>query len=76
MDDRLGSDLASLRIDRKAPAPSSGRAVRWAAGLVIVVAVAIAAWKIGAPAVEARVFKTVDAAPQEWFGHVRLYGTG
>ncbi|HTQ46500.1 MAG TPA: efflux RND transporter periplasmic adaptor subunit [Polyangiaceae bacterium] len=58
MDDRLGSDLASLRIDRKAAAPSSGRALKWVAGALIVVAVALAAWKMGAPAVEARVFKT------------------
>ena len=29
-----------------------------------------------APLHEARVFYTVDAAPQQWFGHVRLYGTG
>ncbi len=58
MDDRLGSDLASLRIDRKAAAPSSGRALKWVAGALIVVAIALAAWKMGAPAVEARVFKT------------------
>jgi RND family efflux transporter MFP subunit len=58
MDDRLGSDLASLRIDRKAAAPSSGRALKWVAGVLIVVAIALAAWKMGAPAVEARVFKT------------------
>ena len=28
------------------------------------------------PSHEARVFKTINAAPQQWFGHVGLYGTG
>ncbi len=81
MDDRLGSDLASLRIDRKAAPPSSGRALKWAAGVIVVGAVGIAAWKMGAPAVEARVFKTEVAltevsvvSPAQ--AQVRLTSTG
>lgn len=58
MDDRLGSDLASLRIDRKAPPPSSGRALKWAGAVAIIGALAVGGWRMAAPAVEARVFKT------------------
>jgi RND family efflux transporter MFP subunit len=60
MDDRLSSDLASLRIDRHAPARTGGggRAVRWIAGLVATVAVAFLAWRYALPALETKVFKT------------------
>lgn len=60
MDDRLSSDLASLRIDRneRPPSPSSVRAVRWLIAMAVVGAAGIAAWHVGAPMVEARLFKT------------------
>jgi HlyD family secretion protein len=58
MDDELTSDLASLRIDRHTPPKSSGRALRWIVGLAVVGGAAVAAWHVGAPMVEARVFKT------------------
>jgi HlyD family secretion protein len=58
MDDRVSNDLASLRIDRHGPPPSSGRALRWLAALVLVGALGFAGWKVGVPALEARVFQT------------------
>jgi HlyD family secretion protein len=60
MDDRLSSDLASLRIDRneRPPSPSSARAVRWLITLGLVGAAATAAWHVVAPLVEAKLFKT------------------
>lgn len=61
MNDRLASDLASLRIDRGRP-PSSGaahrRSLRWAVWIAAVAAGAAVAWHFGVPALEARVFKT------------------
>jgi RND family efflux transporter MFP subunit len=64
MNDRLASDLASLRIDRapRPPSSSSGsrsrRVVRWVA-VVASVGIAIAlGWRIGVPLVEAKLFKT------------------
>jgi RND family efflux transporter MFP subunit len=58
MDDRLTSDLASLRIDR-APRPRAGRkAVLWIAALALAGAGGYAVWRVAAPAVEARLFKT------------------
>jgi RND family efflux transporter MFP subunit len=82
MNDRLGSDLASLRIDRSSPrSSSSGRALKWAAAVVVVGGIAMIAWKMGAPAVEARVFKTEVAltevsvvSPAQ--AQVRLTSTG
>ena len=58
MDDRVSNDLASLRIDRQRPPPSSGRALRWMAALVLVGALGFVGWKVGMPALEARVFQT------------------
>jgi RND family efflux transporter MFP subunit len=58
MDDRLSNDLASLRIDRNEPPRSSGRALRWVAGVLVVGALGVAAWRVGMPAIEARVFQT------------------
>ncbi len=58
MDDRLSSDLASLRIDRAARPRSGGRAVRWIGGAAIGAASAFAAWRSVAPALEASFFKT------------------
>src|ERR1019366_8213788 len=58
MDDRVSNDLASLRIDRHGPPPSSGRALRWLAALVLVGALGFAGGKGGVPALEARVFQT------------------
>src|SRR5580704_5867470 len=60
MDDRLSSDLASLRIDRneRPPSPSSAGAVRWLIGTAVVAAAAFAAWHVAAPMVEAKLFKT------------------
>jgi len=61
MDDRLSSDLASLRIDRNERPPSSsspGRAVRWIVGVVVFGVVAAGAWHLAEPLVEAQLFKT------------------
>ncbi|HLK36160.1 MAG TPA: efflux RND transporter periplasmic adaptor subunit [Polyangiaceae bacterium] len=58
MDDRIVSDLASLRIDRQERPPSSGRALRWLLALLVTGAVAVAAWRIALPMFEARVFST------------------
>jgi RND family efflux transporter MFP subunit len=60
MDDRLSSDLASLRIDRNEPPPSSSsmRVVRWFLGTALVVGAALGAWHVAAPMVEAKLFKT------------------
>jgi RND family efflux transporter MFP subunit len=58
MDDRLASDLASLRIDR-ATRPRSGRAARVLVGLALLTAIVVVGWRVGAPVVEAKLFKTV-----------------
>lgn len=60
MNDRLSSDLASLRIDRSAPAHASGagRTVRWIALVAVVGIAGVVAWRVAAPSVEARIFKT------------------
>jgi RND family efflux transporter MFP subunit len=60
MDDRLSSDLASLRIDRneRPPSPSSARAFRWLIGTAVVAGSGLAAWHVAAPMVEAKLFKT------------------
>jgi HlyD family secretion protein len=60
MDDRLTSDLASLRIDRGArpPVSASGRLMRWIVGLGIAGGVLVAGWRVGMPIVEAKLFKT------------------
>ena len=52
--------LASLRIDRneRPPSPSSVRAVRWLIGMAVVGGAAVAAWHVGAPLVESKLFKT------------------
>jgi RND family efflux transporter MFP subunit len=67
MNDRLASDLASLRIDRRvsANAGGGGRAVlRWLAWLSALGAIGFAAWRFGLPAVQARVFKTEVAVTE------------
>jgi len=60
MDDRLSSDLASLRIDRNGPPPSSssGRAVRWIVGVAVLGVIVAAAWHVASPMLEAQLFKT------------------
>jgi RND family efflux transporter MFP subunit len=58
MDDRLTSDLASLRIDRNERPPSSGRVLRWVVAVSIAGAAAFAGWRVGLPMVEAKLFKT------------------
>ncbi len=66
VDDRLTSDLASLRIDRNEPPRSSGsgagstarRGVAWVLGLAVFGAAGVGAWRVGAPMVEAKLFKT------------------
>jgi HlyD family secretion protein len=58
VDDQLTSDLASLRIDRHTPPKPSGRVLRWIVALGLVGGLALAAWRVGAPMLEARVFKT------------------
>jgi HlyD family secretion protein len=57
VDDRLSSDLASLRIDRNDPPRSSRRGVAWVAGLALVGAAAFATWRVAAPMVESQLFK-------------------
>ncbi len=56
VDDRLTSDLASLRIDRNEPPPSSKKAVAWVAGLAFLGAAAFGGWRVAAPMVEASLF--------------------
>ena len=58
VDDQLTSDLASLRIDRHTPPKPSGRPLRWIVALGLAGSAALAAWRVGAPMLEARVFKT------------------
>jgi RND family efflux transporter MFP subunit len=59
MDDRLDADLSSLRIDReRPPRSSSGGALRWLIGLAVAGAIGFGAWRVGAPMVESRVFRT------------------
>jgi HlyD family secretion protein len=58
MNDRLTSDLASLRIDRNAPPPSSGKAVRWVLGLAVVGGLGFVGWRSLAPSLAAQFFKT------------------
>ncbi|MGH7297193.1 MAG: efflux RND transporter periplasmic adaptor subunit, partial [Polyangiaceae bacterium] len=57
-DDRLVSDLASLRIDRQAPARSGGKALRWILAIVLLGVLGVVAWRAAAPRVEASLFKT------------------
>jgi RND family efflux transporter MFP subunit len=59
MDDRLASDLASLRIDRHSARSGGGaRVARWLAVLVAVGAIGFAAWRYALPSLESKVFKT------------------
>jgi RND family efflux transporter MFP subunit len=60
MDDRLSSDLASLRIDRneRPPSPSSAGALRWVIGVAVVGGSLLGAWHVAAPMVESKLFKT------------------
>jgi RND family efflux transporter MFP subunit len=60
VDDRLTSDLASLRIDRSAPASSSGsrRGLLWILALALVGGGGFAAWRVAEPMLEAKLFKT------------------
>ncbi|MDP9151918.1 MAG: biotin/lipoyl-binding protein, partial [Myxococcota bacterium] len=60
MDDRLASDLASLRIDRRpqSGSASSRRALRWVIALALACALLAAAWRLALPVMEARLFKT------------------
>jgi HlyD family secretion protein len=61
MDDRLASDLASLRIDRQ-PATRSGgaggRVLRWVAVLAVLGGVGFGVWRYAVPSLESKVFKT------------------
>src|SRR5579862_6550004 len=60
VDDRLTSDLASLRIDRSAPASGSGsrRGIVWILGLSVVGGAGFAGWRVAEPMLEAKLFKT------------------
>jgi RND family efflux transporter MFP subunit len=58
MNDRLSNDLASLRIDRAAPPPSSGKAIRWVIGLAVVGGLGFVGWRALAPSLAAQFFKT------------------
>jgi len=57
MNDKLSSDLASLRISRDEPPPRKGRALRWAVGLALL-AGAAAGVRTGYPLATAAFFKT------------------
>ncbi len=83
MDDRITSDLASLRIDRAAPARSSGagKALRWVIVLAAIGGLAFGAWRVLAPSLAAQFFKTevtltevVVVSPAQ--AQVRLTSTG
>ncbi len=81
MDDRLSSDLASLRIDRDRRPRSAGGAVRWLAALSAAGAVVFVAWRIAVPTVEAKLFKTEVAVTEVSVvspaqAQVRLTSTG
>lgn len=60
MNDRLSSDLASLRIDRnpRPGNPSSGRVVRWAVAAAGAAVAVFAGWHLAMPLIEAKLFKT------------------
>jgi len=61
MDDRLTSDLASLRIDRQPAVRSgggAGRVLRWVAVLAVLGGVGLAVWRYAVPSLESKVFKT------------------
>src|SRR5580658_8982034 len=60
VDDRLSSDLASLRIDRNEPPRSaaSRRGLAWVVGVAVAGAAVFGAWRVGSPMVEASLFKT------------------
>lgn len=57
MNDQLTTDLASLRIAREPPR-STRRLVRWTLLLSLVGAAVFAAWRIGTPIIEAKLFRT------------------
>src|SRR5258708_31038944 len=58
MNDHMSSDLASWRIERNDPPPSSRRALRWFVLLVVAVAIGLVGWFYGVPVVGAQLFKT------------------
>jgi RND family efflux transporter MFP subunit len=61
MDDRLASDLQSLRIDRNEGPRSSGRSRRglvWLAIIAVAGALGFVAWRVATPMVAASLFKT------------------
>jgi HlyD family secretion protein len=64
MDDRLTSDLASLRIERGARPPSSNRVLRWVAALAVVGVALFAGVRIAMPFLEAKLFKTEVAVTE------------
>ncbi len=59
MNDRLDSDLASLRIERgPAASSSSGRVFVWIAGLAVLGGVVFAGWRFASSAIQASLFET------------------
>jgi HlyD family secretion protein len=60
VDDRLSSDLASLRIDRNEPPRSaaSRRGLAWVVGVAVAGAAVFGAWRVAEPMVESKLFKT------------------
>ena len=58
MDDRLASDLQSLRIDRHERPHSSRRGLIWVAVVAIAGALGFVAWRVATPMLEASLFKT------------------
>jgi RND family efflux transporter MFP subunit len=59
MPDELSSRLASLRINREAPAPSRGSGIwRWVVGLGVLGGLAVAFYVFAVPRLEGEIFKT------------------
>ena len=60
MPDELSSQLASLKINREAPAPGrGGGGFRWLLGLGVVAALGSVAYVFVAPRLEGQIFKAV-----------------
>jgi RND family efflux transporter MFP subunit len=64
MNDRLASDLASLRIDRNERPTAARKGILWIGGLALVGAAGFAAWRIASPMVESKLFKTEVAVTE------------
>ncbi len=58
MPDELSSQLASLRINRQAPAPARAGLWRWIVGLAVLAAAGVAFYVLALPRLESELFKT------------------